>query len=738
MAHHKHKKKTKERKSLSKFLEKTSKNTSKKSVTDGKINPDTVQKVLELFDNNPQKFYTFKHLCKEFGITAKKYKLELEGILIALISQNFIEEVDDEVFRSTKETEGIIGIVDYVNPSFAYIIPENKKEGDEDIWVNTKNLMRALDGDKVEVQLIHTNKNKPEGKVVRIIERGKREFVGTVDIDTRYAFVIPTDRKMHFDIFVHPADLNGAEDGQRVVVEIIEWKDRDKNPIGRIKKVLGYMGEHETEMHTIMFEFGLPDKFPEDVEHEAEKISTKILKKDLKNRRDFRGVTTFTIDPVNAKDFDDALSIRALENNQWEIGVHIADVSYYVKPDSLLEKEAYQRATSVYLVDRVVPMLPEKLSNVVCSLRPNEDRLTFSVVFVLDDEANILSQWFGRTVIHSNRRFTYEEAQTVLETGKGDYAEELIVLNNLAKKLRKERFKNGAISFESPEFYFELDELGRPIRLTPKIRKDAHKLIEEFMLLANKAVATFVYNKKEQGKPVTMVYRIHDDPDPQRIEDLAHFVHRFGYKLNTKPFALRQSLNQLSQDVEGKQEQGIIEAQALRSMAKARYTTDAKPHYGLGFDHYSHFTSPIRRYPDVMAHRLLQHYLDGGKSVNKEEFEERCKHSSAMEKRAADAERASIKYKQVEYMERFLKKVMSGYISGVTEWGIYVEMDETKCEGLVRYSEMKDDHYIYDEKNFQVVGQKTKKVYRLGDRVHVRVMKTDLEKRTIELNLLKS
>jgi ribonuclease R len=729
MSHHKHKNKTKETKSSSK--------PSKKSVVDGKINPQTAQKVLDLFDRNPQKFYTFKHLCKEFGITAKKYKLELEGVLIALLSQNFIEQVDDDVFRSTKEVEGIVGVVDFVNPSFAYIIPDNKKEGEEDIWVSVKNLMRSLDGDKVEVQLIHTNKNKPEGKVIRILERGKREFVGTVDIDTRFAFVIPTDRKMHYDIFVHSADLNGAEDGQRVVAEVVEWRERDKNPIGRIKKVLGYMGEHETEMHTIMFEFGLPDKFPDEVEHEAEKISDKILKKDIKDRRDFRGITTFTIDPVNAKDFDDALSIKALGNNQWEIGVHIADVSHYVKPDTALEKEAYQRATSVYLVDRVVPMLPEKLSNVVCSLRPNEDRLTFSAVFVLDSEANILSQWFGRTIIHSNRRFTYEDAQTVLETGKGDYAEELILLNNLAKKMKKERFKNGAISFESPEFYFELDELGRPIRLTPKIRKDAHKLIEEFMLLANKAVATFVHHKKEQDKSVTMVYRIHDDPDPQRVEDLASFVHRFGYKLNTKPFALRQSLNQLSQEVEGKQEQGIIESQAVRSMAKARYTTDAKHHYGLGFDHYSHFTSPIRRYPDVMAHRLLQHYLDGGKSANKEEYEMRCKHSSAMEKRAADAERASLKYKQVEYMERFVKKVMSGYISGVTDWGIYVEMDETKCEGLVRYSEMKDDHYIFDEKNFQVVGQKTKKIYRLGDRVHVRVMKTDLEKRTIDLSLLK-
>ncbi|MCS6834269.1 MAG: ribonuclease R, partial [Flammeovirgaceae bacterium] len=377
----------------------------------------------------------------------------------------------------------------------------------------------------------------------------------------------------------------------RVVVEVTDWKDHTKNPVGRVKKVLGYMGEHETEMHTIMFEFNLPDCFPESVEKEATKISERIFKKDLKNRRDFRGIPTFTIDPINAKDFDDALSIRPLENGCWEVGVHIADVSHYVRPDTELDKEAYQRATSVYLVDRVVPMLPEKLSNVVCSLRPQEDRLTFSAVFVLDAEAQIKEQWFGRTVIHSNRRFTYEEAQAILESGQGDFAHELRVLNTLAKKLRKERFDHGAIAFETTEFYFELDPTGKPIQLTPKIRKDAHKLIEEFMLLANKAVATFIYQKKENARPVTMVYRIHEEPEEQKIEDLAKFVHRFGYKLSTKPHEIKRSLNQLSASVEGKQEQGIIEAQAVRAMAKARYTTEPKGHYGLGFDHYTHFTS---------------------------------------------------------------------------------------------------------------------------------------------------
>lgn len=701
------------------------------------ITPETTFKVIELFERNPHRFYTFKHICKELGITAKKYKLELEGILIALVSQQVIEQVEEDVYRSAQQVSPLVGTVDFVNPNFAYIVLDDKKDTDEDIWVNAKNLNGALDGDKVEIHLIHTGRRKLEGRVVRILQKSRREFVGTVDIDKNYAFVIPTDRKMHYDIFIPLADLNGAKDGQRVVVEVTDWKDHTKNPVGRVKKVLGYMGEHETEMHTIMFEFNLPDRFPESVEKEATKISEKIFKKDLKNRRDFRGIPTFTIDPINAKDFDDALSIRPLENGCWEVGVHIADVSHYVRPDTELDKEAYQRATSVYLVDRVVPMLPEKLSNVVCSLRPQEDRLTFSAVFVLDAEAQIKEQWFGRTVIHSNRRFTYEEAQAILESGQGDFAQELRILNELAKKLRKERFDHGAIAFETTEFYFELDPTGKPIQLTPKIRKDAHKLIEEFMLLANKAVATFIYQKKENARPVTMVYRIHEEPEEQKIEDLAKFVHRFGYKLSTKPHEIKRSLNQLSAAVEGKQEQGIIEAQAVRAMAKARYTTEPKGHYGLGFDHYTHFTSPIRRYPDLMVHRLLQHYLEGGKSADRQFYEERCKHCSLIEKRAADAERASIKYKQVEYMENFLKKVMSGYISGITEWGIYVEMDETKCEGLVRYSEMKEDHYIFDEKNYQAVGQKTKKVYRLGDRVHVRVLRTDLQKRTIDLAMLK-
>ncbi len=540
-------------------------------------------------------------------------------------------------------------------------------------------------------------------------------------------------RKMHQDFYVYPENIFGARTGDKVIVEVIDWGGQDKKPEAKVIEVLGRAGENEAEIHSIMAEFNLPFRFDVRVESEANAIDEGITREEIAKRRDFRGITTFTIDPVDAKDFDDALSFRMLDNGNYEIGIHIADVTHYVEPKTLLDQEAFDRATSVYLVDRTIPMLPERLSNQLCSLRPNEDKLTFAAVFEMDEKAKIINEWFGRTIIHSNVRFTYEEAQTILEDGKGELADELRILNTMAKKLRKERFRKGAVNFETTEVKFKLDEKGRPLAVIPKIRKDAHKLIEEFMLLANKQVATFVYNINKGKEKNTFVYRTHDFPDPEKVKDFSVFAKQFGHKMTVDEQSISSSLNKLMEAIEGKPEQNILEQLAIRTMAKAKYTTDAKGHFGLAFQHYTHFTSPIRRYPDMMVHRLLQHYLDSGKPVNKGDYEEQCIHTSEREKRAADAERASIKYKQVEFMANAEDRVYEGLISGVTEWGLYVEIIETKCEGMIRLADLTDDYYEFDERNYRVVGRRKRKIYTLGDRVKVRVKKTDIDKRLIDL-----
>lgn len=629
----------------------------------------------------------------------------------------------------------LVGKVDFVNPKFAFIIVEGQ---DKDIWVSEQNLRHALDGDTVLVRTWKGGRrNRIEGEVLQIQQRATMSFVGHLEMSDKYAFVITSGRKMHYDIFVPKDQINGAQNGDKVIVEITRWKERDRKPNGRITKVLGKAGENDTEIHAIMFEYGLPYSFPPEVDAQSETLPDTVQPQDMEGRKEFRHITTFTIDPVTAKDFDDALSIRRMKNGHWEIGVHIADVTHYVRPGTLLEEEARKRATSVYLVDRTIPMLPEKISNGLCSLNPHVDRLAFSAVFEMDEQAKVHRQWFGRTVIHSDRRFSYEEAQERIESGEGDFAEEIITLNELAKKLKTERFAQGAISFESVELRFELDEKGKPIGLFPKVRKDAHKMIEEFMLLANKRVAEYVHRKREDGKPVTMVYRVHDSPDPEKVVQLTTFLKRFGYELQeTEGKGLARSLNLLTQEVEGRPEQNLIESQAVRSMAKARYTTDPEGHYGLAFAHYSHFTSPIRRYPDMMAHRLLQHYIDKGRSVNAQEYEELCRHSSEMEKRAADAERASVKFKQVEFMSQFIDKDLDGFVSGVTEWGIYVEIKEYRCEGMVRLASMEDDYYRFDEEERAVIGEKYKRTYRLGDDVRVLVKAANIEKRTLDFEML--
>jgi ribonuclease R len=570
-----------------------------------------------------------------------------------------------------------------------------------------------------------------EGEILEILERAKSVFVGTIQISRNFAFLIPTG-KVGFDIFIPIDKLKGAKNGQKAVAEITEWPVNARSPIGEIKDVLGDAGNNDTEMHAILAEFELPYKFPENVDRMAEKIPLEIPEEEIKKRRDVRGITTFTIDPADAKDFDDALSLQKLKNGNWEVGVHIADVTHYVTSNSIIEDEAQSRATSVYLVDRVVPMLPERLSNGVCSLRPNEDKLCFSAIFELTDDAELVKEWFGKTVIYSNRRFTYEEAQQIIETCEGDFSSEMLNLNQLANKLREKRFKNGSIAFERVEIKFEIDEKGKPISVYFKEAKDSNKLIEEFMLLANKRVAEFVGKTGENKTPKTFVYRIHDKPDPDKLSNFNTFIQRFGYGIQlTTSRAISSSLNNLLNNIKGKKEQNLVETLAIRTMAKAAYSTRNIGHYGLSFEYYSHFTSPIRRYPDMMVHRLLEKYLAGGRSANEQKYEDLSKHSSDMETRAANAERASTKYKQVEFMQDHIGKIYPGVISGVTDFGVFVEL-ENKIEGMIPIRELDDDFYIFDEKNYMLAGRHSHKTYQLGDEITVKIWRTNLEKKQLD------
>ncbi|MEJ0031194.1 MAG: ribonuclease R [Bacteroidota bacterium] len=647
------------------------------------------------------------------------------------------KEKNVEFKRSSKnqntKTTIVEGTVDHVNPRFGYIITgiENQK----DIYVKTNDLHTAMHGDRVEVEVFKRGGENPEGRVKNILKHARTRFVGRLEVTKNYAFVVPDFKKIHQDFFVYAENVNGAQTNDKVVIEVTKWSDGgDKNPEAKVVEILGKTGENDAEIHSIMAEFELPFRFPENVLHESEQIKEGFTPDEIGRRRDFRDVLTFTIDPEDAKDFDDALSFKVLPNGNYEVGVHIADVTHYVRPGTVLDDDAFDRATSVYLVDRTVPMLPERLSNGLCSLRPHEDKFTFAAVFEMNIKGRVINEWYGRTVIHSDHRFSYEGAQEVIESGKGQFAEELRTLNTIALALRKERFGKGAVNFETTEVKFVLDSKGKPLSVIQKIRKDAHKLIEEFMLLANKGVATFVYNMRKGGDKNTFVYRTHDYPDPDRVEDFAKFARQFGHNLQVDEKTISRSLNSLMDEIEGKPEQNVLQQLAVRSMAKAKYTTDTKGHFGLAFQHYTHFTSPIRRYPDMMVHRMLQHYLDGGKPYSKTEFEQKCVHSSEREKRAADAERASIKYKQVEFMSMAENKLYDGIITGVTDFGIFIEIIDTKCEGMVRLADMKDDYYEFDEKNYRVIGRRRKKVYRLGDKVQVWVKKTDVDRRMIDLS----
>lgn len=694
------------------------------------------QLVSDVFEKNNNQLLNYKQVSAKLNLNDKESRETILEILKEGKGTGVFLEPEKGKFRLKDLQNFIIGTVDMTADGSAYIVPEDEFE--KDIFVAPKKLKNALHGDTVKAYVFAKKSGrKNDGEVVEIIKRAKSDFTGVIKISDRFAFVIADDKKMMHDIFVPLADILEAKNGQRVLVSLSDWPESAKNPIGIVKHVLGNQGENNTEMNAILAQYGFPLEFPPQVEKEANAIPEEIPAAEIAKRKDFRNILTFTIDPADAKDFDDAISYQKLPNGNYEIGVHIADVSHYVIQGTDLDKEAYSRATSVYLVDRVIPMLPERLSNGVCSLRPNEDKLCFAAVFELDEQANIQNEWYGRTVIHSDRRFSYEEAQEVIENKAGDYAEEILKLNELAYILRDRKFKNGAISFESTEVKFKLDESGKPIGVYVKERKDAHKLIEDYMLLANRKVAEYVAKKQKGEKKLTFVYRVHDSPNMETLNTFATFASRFGYKINTKSDKeIAKSLNHLMADVEGKKEQNILTSLAIRSMAKAIYSTKKTSHYGLAFEYYTHFTSPIRRYPDVMSHRLLQTYLDGGKSADAEFYEVACVHSSAMEKRAADAERASIKYKQAEYLEDNIGTEYKGIISGVTEWGMYVEIEENKCEGMIRLRDISDDFYVLDEKNYCIVGQRKKKKYQLGDEVMIRVKKVDLAKRQIDFTLI--
>jgi len=692
--------------------------------------------ITDVFEKSGNKLLNYKQVASKLNLHDDETRSLILEVLKEESRKGILQEPEKGKFILKQLKTFVTGKVDMTSDGSAYIVSEDEFE--EDIYVAPRKLRNALHGDVVKVYVYAKNKGrKKDGEVVEILQRAKMDFTGIIKLSDRFAFFVPDDRKMLHDIFIPLDRLNGAKDNYKAIAKIVDWPEDAKNPIGEITHVLGKQGENNAEMNAILADYGFPLAFPDEVEKQAESIKGEITKEEIAKRRDFREILTFTIDPADAKDFDDAISFQLLKNGNIEVGVHIADVSHYVKPDSALDKEAFERGTSVYLVDRVIPMLPERLSNGLCSLRPNEDKLCFSAVFELDNEANVIEQWFGRTIIHSDTRFSYEDAQEVLENKSGKHSKELLKLNELAYKLRERKFKHGAISFESVEIKFRLDDQGKPLGVYVKERKDAHKLIEDFMLLANKKVAEFVAKKGKGKQKYTFVYRSHDSPKEDALLNFSQFALKFGYKIDmSSGRETARSLNFLMADVEGKKEQNVLTQLAIRSMAKAVYTTKKHSHYGLAFDYYTHFTSPIRRYPDVMVHRLLELYLADGKSVNEDEYEKMSIHSSQMEKKAADAERASVKYKQAEYLQNNIGEKFNGIISGLTEWGMYVEIIANKCEGMIRLRDLNDDFYVLDEKNYCIIGQRRKKKYQLGDEVTIMVKKVDLGKRQIDFTLL--
>ncbi len=713
------------------------------------MNENLAKQILKIFANNPFDAFNHKQISSRIGANSKAERQEVIRTIQELAEQKHLVEdshkgkykinpksIDDELLPQNYVT----GTIDMKQGGKAYVIPE--EEGREDIQIAPNNTNHALHGDTVKVLMFPQRKmHKPEGQVVEIIKRAKTRFVGVIQKQERFAFMVSDSRTMPVDIFIHIDDLGGAENGEKVLVEMTDWPERMNNPVGKVVKRLGKPGDNNVEMQSILAEYDFPLDFPKEVEEEAKKIK-KPAKKDLAGRKDFRDITTFTIDPADAKDFDDALSYRELSNGHVEVGVHIADVSYYVKPGSAIDREAYERGTSVYLVDRTIPMLPEKLCNEVCSLRQDEDKLCFSVVMEMDNKGKIYNTWMGKSVIKSDRRMAYEEAQEIIEDErlkvKGERCDDAVAvailrLHGIAEKLRAARYKSGAINFETQEVKFQLDENAKPIGVYIKESKEANWLIEEFMLLANKTVAEYIGKPKNR----TFVYRVHDEPNPEKLNTFVEFVSKLGFSMKTSSRkALAESYNRLFENIAGRGEEHMVDTIAIRTMSKAYYSTENIGHYGLAFPYYTHFTSPIRRYPDLMVHRLLERYLEGGNSVKADEYEDYCKHCSIMEKKAADAERTSVKYKQAEFLADKLGQVFPALISGVSKWGIYAEIEGNKCEGMIPIGSLKDDYYMLDEDNYQVIGRRHGRTYKLGYPVHIRVRKVDLLKKQIDFDLV--
>ncbi|WP_044820040.1 ribonuclease R [Bacteroides fragilis] len=692
--------------------------------------------VLDFFHAKQDEVISLKYIFSELKLTTHPLKMLCMDILSDLLADDYITEVDKNKYKLNNHGIEMTGTFQRKSNGKNSFIPEG---GGDPIFVAERNSAHAMNNDKVRIAFYAKRRGcEAEGEVIEILQRANDTFVGTLEVEKSYAFLVTENRTLANDIFIPKDKLKGGKTGDKAVVKVTEWPDKAKNPIGQVLDILGKAGDNTTEMHAILAEFGLPYVYPQSVEKAADKIPAEISAEEIARREDFRKVTTFTIDPKDAKDFDDALSIRPLKDGLWEVGVHIADVTHYVKEGSIIDKEAEKRATSVYLVDRTIPMLPERLCNFICSLRPNEEKLAFSAIFDITEKGEVRDSRIVHTVIESDRRFTYEEAQQIIETKEGDFKDEILMLDTIAKALREKRFTAGAINFDRYEVKFEIDEKGKPISVYFKESKDANKLVEEFMLLANRTVAEKIGKAPKGKKPKVLPYRIHDLPDPEKLDNLAQFIARFGYRLRTSGTKtdVSKSINHLLDDIQGKKEENLIETVSIRAMQKARYSTHNIGHYGLAFDYYTHFTSPIRRFPDMMVHRLVTRYMDGGRSVSETKYEDLCDHSSNMEQIAANAERASIKYKQVEFMSERLGQTYDGVISGVTEWGLYVELNENKCEGMISIRDLDDDYYEFDEKNYCLRGRRKNRIYSLGDAITVKVARANLEKKQLDFALV--